>query len=128
MASNFAGAAALRFFLGVAESVTGAVFVIITSNWWTRQEQAFRAAFWLGGTPVSYAVAKSCALLLTFKIGNFIGGLISYAVGKSKFIIPLPVLETYVNSPQPGGDLEDILSSFWVSELRLLHHTPLFPT
>ena len=51
-ASNFAGAAAIRFFLGFFESITGAVFVVITSNWWTRDEQAFRAAFWLGGTPV----------------------------------------------------------------------------
>lgn len=51
--SNFGGAATIRFFLGFFESVTGAVFVMITSNWWTRQEQAFRSAFWLGGTPVS---------------------------------------------------------------------------
>lgn len=49
---NFAGIMALRFFLGLLESITGPVFVIVTSNWWTRREQAFRTAFWLGGTPV----------------------------------------------------------------------------
>lgn len=42
-----------RFFLGFVESITGAIFVVVTSNWWTRREQAFRTAFWLGGTPVS---------------------------------------------------------------------------
>uniref|UniRef100_A0A8H7KEZ2 Major facilitator superfamily (MFS) profile domain-containing protein n=1 Tax=Bionectria ochroleuca TaxID=29856 RepID=A0A8H7KEZ2_BIOOC len=62
---NFAGIMSVRFFLGFLESINGPVFVIITSNWWTRSEQAFRTAFWLGGTP----------------IGNFIGGLLTYALG-----------------------------------------------
>lgn len=50
---NFAGIMAARFFLGLVESIIGPVFVIVTSNWWTRPEQAFRTAFWLSGTPVS---------------------------------------------------------------------------
>ncbi|KKP00143.1 hypothetical protein THAR02_07763 [Trichoderma harzianum] len=62
---NFAGIMAARFFLGLVESVIGPVFVIVTSNWWTRPEQAFRTAFWLGGTP----------------IGNFFGGILSYGLG-----------------------------------------------
>ncbi|KAJ5106393.1 major facilitator superfamily domain-containing protein [Penicillium angulare] len=62
---NFAGIVAVRLFLGIVESIIGPVFVIVTSNWWTRPEQAFRTAFWLGGTP----------------IGNFFGGLISYGLG-----------------------------------------------
>jgi hypothetical protein len=41
-----------RFFLGLMESITGPIFVVVTSNWWTRNEQSFRTAFWLGGTPV----------------------------------------------------------------------------
>lgn len=41
-----------RFFLGIMESITGPIFVVVTSNWWTRNEQSFRTAFWLGGTPV----------------------------------------------------------------------------
>lgn len=52
---NFAGIMAARFFLGLVESIIGPVFVIVTSNWWTRPEQAFRTAFWLGGTPVRIA-------------------------------------------------------------------------
>ncbi|KUL87926.1 hypothetical protein ZTR_03881 [Talaromyces verruculosus] len=62
---NFSGILAVRVCLGLMESIIGPVFVIVTSNWWTRQEQTFRTAFWLGGTP----------------IGNFFGGLISYAIG-----------------------------------------------
>ncbi|KAL7949251.1 major facilitator superfamily domain-containing protein [Trichoderma barbatum] len=62
---NFAGIMAARFFLGLIESIIGPVFVIVTSNWWTRPEQAFRTAFWLGGTP----------------IGNFFGGILSYGLG-----------------------------------------------
>ncbi|KAF3399638.1 hypothetical protein DPV78_006303 [Talaromyces pinophilus] len=62
---NFSGILAVRVCLGLVESIIGPVFVIVTSNWWTRQEQTFRTAFWLGGTP----------------IGNFLGGLISYAIG-----------------------------------------------
>ncbi|KAJ5372706.1 major facilitator superfamily domain-containing protein [Penicillium concentricum] len=62
---NFAGMVTVRLCLGLVESIIGPVFVIVTSNWWTRPEQAFRTAFWLGGTP----------------IGNFFGRLISYALG-----------------------------------------------
>ncbi|UKZ61330.1 uncharacterized protein TrAtP1_002596 [Trichoderma atroviride] len=62
---NFAGIMTARFFLGLVESIIGPVFVIVTSNWWTRPEQAFRTAFWLGGTP----------------IGNFFGGILSYGLG-----------------------------------------------
>ncbi|KAF4966819.1 hypothetical protein FSARC_5534 [Fusarium sarcochroum] len=66
LCTNFAGIMAIRFFLGMFESIIGPVFVIITSNWWTRPEQAFRTAFWLSGTP----------------IGNFFGGILSYALGR----------------------------------------------
>jgi ACS family allantoate permease-like MFS transporter len=54
---------AARFFLGLVESIIGPVFVIVTSNWWTRREQAFRTAFWLGGTPVS----SEAVTILAFK-------------------------------------------------------------
>lgn len=57
---NFAGIMVVRFFLGFLESINGPVFVIITSNWWTRSEQAFRTAFWLGGTPVSEVSSLLC--------------------------------------------------------------------
>lgn len=59
---NFAGIMAARLFLGLLESVIGPVFVIVTSNWWTRPEQAFRTAFWLGGTPVRTFLTAFCII------------------------------------------------------------------
>ncbi|KAF4437149.1 Major facilitator superfamily domain, general substrate transporter [Fusarium austroafricanum] len=79
---NFSGIMAVRFFLGMFESIIGPIFVIVTSNWWTRPEQAFRSAFWLGGTP----------------IGNFIGGLLTYALGSSAFSHPF-VSASHPNVP-----------------------------
>lgn len=57
---NFVGILVVRMFLGLVESIIGPVFVIVTSKWWTRSEQAFRTAFWLGGTPVSYFLFTEC--------------------------------------------------------------------
>lgn len=65
---------AARFFLGLVESIIGPVFVIVTSNWWTRPEQAFRTAFWLGGTPVrvpfsvGFAMPYDILLYLDWKL------------------------------------------------------------
>ncbi|CAH0051770.1 unnamed protein product, partial [Clonostachys solani] len=70
---NFAGIMAVRFFLGFLESINGPVFVIITSNWWTRSEQAFRTAFWLGGTPLTVLVHGNIETWKIFFL--FFGGL-----------------------------------------------------
>jgi MFS family permease len=51
--TTFAGIMTVRFILGMFESIIGPVFVILTSNWWTRSEQSFRSCVWLSGTPVS---------------------------------------------------------------------------
>ena len=37
--SNFAGAVAVRFFLGVFESAVTPGFALFTSQWYTRKEQ-----------------------------------------------------------------------------------------
>ncbi|KAH6900811.1 putative allantoate permease [Thelonectria olida] len=71
---NFGSIMAARFFLGLVEIIIGPVFVIVTSNWWTRREQVFRTAFWLGSTPVSFELIPLLAFVLTvMQIGNFIG-------------------------------------------------------
>lgn len=62
LCSSFAGMATARFFLGAVESIIGPVFVIVTSNWWTRQEQALRTAFWLSGTPVCWERSQKAML------------------------------------------------------------------
>lgn len=78
---------AARFFLGLVESIIGPVFVIVTSNWWTRSEQAFRTAFWLGGTPVRISFSVYFVILniklYCAQIGNFFGGILSYGLGSS---------------------------------------------
>ncbi|KAJ5950077.1 hypothetical protein N7454_001661 [Penicillium verhagenii] len=45
-AKGFAGLAAARFFLGVFESCLNPGFVLITSSWWKREEQASRLGLW----------------------------------------------------------------------------------
>ncbi|KAL2839032.1 major facilitator superfamily domain-containing protein [Aspergillus pseudodeflectus] len=72
-ASNFAGLAALRFLLGAAESVQMPGFVIITSMYYTREEQPFRLIFW-------YA---------TNGIAIIAGGLFAYGIGNINGTIPL---------------------------------------
>ncbi|KAL3461630.1 major facilitator superfamily domain-containing protein [Aspergillus heterothallicus] len=62
---NYAGLIALRFFLGVAESVASPGFVLYTSHWYTRQEQVMRTMTW-------------GAMQGTF---NILGCLLSYGLG-----------------------------------------------
>ena len=95
LCKNFAGFMVIRFALGLVESIIGPVFVILTSNWWTRSEQAFRACVWLSGTPVSGLMSSTVEFTLTlpFQIGNFLGGILSYALGSSMFS-PRPTLSS----------------------------------
>ncbi|KAL2823337.1 MFS general substrate transporter [Aspergillus cavernicola] len=62
---NYAGLIALRFFLGVAESVASPGFVLYTSHWYTRQEQVMRTMTW-------------AAMQGVF---NILGSLLSYGLG-----------------------------------------------
>jgi len=43
---NFAGAVAVRFFLGVFESAVTPGFALFTSQWYTRKEQGTRTGIW----------------------------------------------------------------------------------
>lgn len=43
---NFAGLAAIRFFLGVFEAAVMPVFMVLTALWYRREEQALRTAVW----------------------------------------------------------------------------------
>lgn len=45
---NFATLMALRFLLGVFEACIGPAWVLMTSMFWTREEQPLRMCFWLG--------------------------------------------------------------------------------
>jgi len=64
--SNYGGALAVRFFLGVTESAVTPGFALITSQWYTKAEQGTRVGIWfcfngwaqiLGGL-VAYGIAR----------------------------------------------------------------------
>jgi ACS family allantoate permease-like MFS transporter len=44
--SNFGGAVAVRFFLGVFEAAVTPGFALFTSQWYTKKEQGARTGFW----------------------------------------------------------------------------------
>lgn len=52
-AKSFAGLMALRFVLGGAESCIGPAWMLLTSIFWTREEQPFRMSWWLGCNGIS---------------------------------------------------------------------------
>ena len=64
-ASNFPGLAAARFFLGFAEAAVSPAFIIITSNWYRRNEHPIRLAAWVSMNGIS----------------QIVGALLMYAVG-----------------------------------------------
>lgn len=43
---NYAGAIAIRFFLGVFESAVTPGFALFTSQWYTKKEQGARTGIW----------------------------------------------------------------------------------
>ena len=68
--SNFGGAVAVRFFLGVFESAVTPGFALFTSQWYTKREQSARTGIWFSFNG----------------FGQIVGGLIAYgiAVGARK--------------------------------------------
>jgi MFS family permease len=65
---NFAGLVSVRFILGALMSVTSPAWVLITSIFYRREEQAFRVMFWWSMNGLSLAV----------------GGIISFCCGYIK--------------------------------------------
>lgn len=62
---NYPGLAALRFLLGMAESIVTPGFTLLCARFYTRQEQALRIGIWY------------CCNGL----GSMLGGLLGYGVG-----------------------------------------------
>lgn len=64
--TDFGGAVAVRFFLGVCESAVTPGFALITSQWYTKKEQGTRTGIWFSfngfaqifGGLVAYGIAK----------------------------------------------------------------------
>ncbi|OJI90102.1 hypothetical protein ASPTUDRAFT_62239 [Aspergillus tubingensis CBS 134.48] len=63
---NFAGLAAVRFFLGFSEGTVSPAFIIITSIWYKRKEHPIRVATWVSMNGIA----------------NIIGALMMYGIGK----------------------------------------------
>jgi len=91
--SNFAGAVAVRFFLGVFEAAVTPGFALFTSQWYTRKEQGTRTGIWFsfngfaqifGGLVaygISVGVKKHGAAIAPWKIVFLSIGLLTVAVG-----------------------------------------------
>jgi len=90
---NFAGAVAVRFFLGVFEAAVTPGFALFTSQWYTRKEQGTRTGIWFsfngfaqifGGCVaygISVGVKKHGASIESWKIVFLVIGLVTAAVG-----------------------------------------------
>jgi ACS family allantoate permease-like MFS transporter len=90
---NFAGAVAVRFFLGVFEAAVTPGFALFTSQWYTRKEQGTRTGIWfsfngfaqiLGGFVaygISVGVKKHGAAIEPWKIVFLTIGLLTATIG-----------------------------------------------
>lgn len=91
--TSFAGAVAVRFFLGVFEAAVTPGFALFTSQWYTREEQGTRTGIWFsfngfaqifGGLVaygISIGVKKHGAAIDSWQIVFLVIGLITVAVG-----------------------------------------------
>jgi len=99
--SNFAGAVAVRFFLGVFEAAVTPGFALFTSQWYTRKEQGTRTGIWFSfngfaqivGGLVAYGISvgtkKHGASIAPWKILFLVIGMITAAIG-SIFLYFMP--------------------------------------
>ncbi|MCJ1467521.1 hypothetical protein MMC07_006146 [Pseudocyphellaria aurata] len=98
---NYSGALAVRFFLGVFEAAVSPGFALITSQWYTKGEQASRTSIWfcfngfaqiMGGL-LAYGIAKGTRLhgssISPWKIVFLVTGLLTSAVG-CVFLFAMP--------------------------------------
>ena len=91
--SNFAGAVAVRFFLGVFEAAVTPGFALFTSQWYTLSEQGARIGYWFSfngwaqifGGLVAYGIAigvkRHGAAVAAWKIVFLSIGLLTAAIG-----------------------------------------------
>lgn len=90
---NFAGAVAVRFFLGLTESAVTPGFALITSQWYTKKEQGTRTGIWFSfngwaqifGGLVAYGIARGVEIhgssLAPWKIIFLFTGLLTVVIG-----------------------------------------------
>ncbi|MCJ1397863.1 hypothetical protein MMC11_001059 [Xylographa trunciseda] len=91
--TNYQGAVAIRFFLGIFESAVSPGFAFFTSQWYTKNEQGTRTGIWFSfngfaqifGGLVAYGIAtgtaKSGSSIEPWKIVFLLTGLLTVSVG-----------------------------------------------
>lgn len=91
--SNFGGAVAIRFFLGVTESAVTPGFALITSQWYTKREQGLRIGIWFSfngwaqifGGCLAYGIARGVDIhgssIAPWKIIFLTVGLLTVVIG-----------------------------------------------
>ena len=97
--SNFSGGVAIRFFLGVCEAAVTPGFALLTSQWYTKAEQATRVGIWFSfngfaqifGGLVAYGIAKGTnkhqADLPGWKIMFLLTGCLTIVIGIIFFFV-----------------------------------------
>lgn len=109
---NFAGAAVVRFFLGVFESAVTPGFTLFTSQWYKKEEQGTRVAIWgsfngfaqvIGGV-LAYGVSAGLgddSTIPSWKVIFLIIGLFTMAIGiLFLFFMPDNQMNAWFLSPQ----------------------------
>lgn len=93
---NWSGLMAVRFFLGGAEACIGPAWILLTSMFWTREEQPFRMSFWLGcngiaqliGAGLSWGLGHAASTVLeSWQLVFLVVGAISFGIGAVEFFL-----------------------------------------
>ncbi|KAI1618081.1 MFS transporter [Exophiala viscosa] len=97
--SNYSGAIAVRFFLGIFEAAVTPGFALFTSQWYTKREQGTRVGFWFSfngfgqifGGLVAYGIAvgakKHGTAIAPWKIVFLVNGCLTACLGVVFFFI-----------------------------------------
>ncbi|OTA98197.1 hypothetical protein M426DRAFT_326182 [Hypoxylon sp. CI-4A] len=120
---NYAGLLICRFFLGVLEAAVVPAWVLFTSQWYTKEEQAFRVGIWFStcgaaqmfGGFFAYGVAihvgkDPTAALKGWQIIFLFLGLLTAVIGIAFwFVMPdSPAVAGFLDKEQKGHHLERI--------------------
>lgn len=115
-AHNFAGLAAIRFFLGIFEAAMLPCMLIINSMWYRKEEQPLRTALWYNtfagifGGILSYAIGHIKSSLPTWKVSNSIHSHLTTGA----LIIPEISLLLYPADPRTLRSVLDHLRHLWL--------------
>ncbi|KAI1764436.1 MFS general substrate transporter [Hypoxylon sp. FL1150] len=72
---SFASLMAIRAILGCLESCINPAFIVISSQWWTREEQPLRISYWYLGN----SIGQVCGGLLGYGIAHINGSIPNWA-------------------------------------------------